>query len=95
MITNRIINFNDHVDTYSYSGPIGDHLVEQGLAEFEELAVEFVQDDGGEVNVLEVRDETTGQNMWDPQPINDDDWTDEDDEILEAFIAWFDNASVV
>ena len=23
-ITNRIIGFNDHIDTYSYSGTIGD-----------------------------------------------------------------------
>ena len=90
-ITNRIIGFNDHVDTYSYSGTIGDHLVELGLPTFAELSVEFVEDETGEVNVIDVRDEETDQNMWEPGILDDQNWSNDDDEILESLISWYEN----
>ena len=91
IIENRIIRFNDHIDTYSYSGTIGDHLVELGLPTFTELSVEFVEDETGEVNIIDVRDEETDQNMWEPEILDDKDWSDTDDEILEALISWYEN----
>ena len=92
MIENYIINFDDHIETYSYSGPIGDHLTELGFAEFKFLAVEFVEDEMGEVDVLDVRNEDTDQIMWE-QP-SDEEWMDDDDLILESLICWYDNKNI-
>tara|TARA_B100000085_G_C18211337_1_gene377821 strand:- start:13 stop:303 length:291 start_codon:yes stop_codon:yes gene_type:complete len=90
-IENRLVSYNDHIDTFTYSGPIGDQLVELGLAKFEELAVEFTTDQTGEVNVIDVVDLDTDQTMWDPKILDDQNWTNTDDDILECFISWYEN----
>ena len=90
-IENRLIGFNDHIDTFSYSGPIGNHLVDLGFAEFEELAVEFTTDQTGEINVIDVVDLDTDQTMWDPKILDDLNWSNTDDDILESFISWYEN----
>ena len=62
-----------------------------GLAEFNELAVEFTTDQMGEINVIDVVDLDTDQTMWDPKILDDLNWTTTDDEILESFISWYEN----
>ena len=85
-----IVKSTDNVDTFDYQGPIGDLLVNAGLPKAEEYAVEFHED------MMEVRLDAvyfvgmpTNDCIWDGN--DGEEWTDNDDVIVEAFEAYIYN----
>ena len=72
-----------HVDTFSYSGPIGVVLLSGGLPKTDYYSVEF-HEDMGEVRLDSIYNEETGELVWDGAEVPEGDWTEKDDLIVEA-----------
>ena len=88
-MNNFIIHLDDEVAGYKFDGTVADLFEAAGIPVADEYSVNWLEEIGWVISIDSI--EADGDVVWKESSIDDDDWTDDDDRLIEGLIGYIEN----
>ena len=88
-MNNFIIKLEDEEEGYKFDGTVADLFNAVELPVADEYSVNWFEEIGWVVSIDSI--EADGVVVWQESSIEDDDWTDDDDRLIEGLIGYIEN----
>ena len=88
-MNNFIINLDDEVAGYNFDGTVADLFEAAGIPVADEYSVNWFEEIGWVISIDSI--EADGVVVWQESSIDIDDWTDDDDRLIEGLIGYIED----